>query len=258
MHHTTPHPRWSVPRGVLALVALLSAGLVLAACDEGSTAPGDRHELLGEAVTVGNGVARTFAVDSGGRIASVGIELTEGALAGLPSTMTEWMLPLPAGVQAAPWDHATLDWNPQGHEPAAIYGLPHFDFHVYAISAGEQAAIQGGPDTTTVPAANVPKDYASQVISVPRMGVHWADTLAAEFHGHPFDRTFIYGFYHGRLAFVEPMVTQAFLRSHPDVTAPVKQPGAFQVPGLYPASYSVRYDPGTRTLRVSLDSLVAR
>jgi hypothetical protein len=64
------------------------------------------------------------------------------------------------------------------------------------------------------------------------MGVHWTDTLAAEFHGHPFDETFIYGFYHGKMVFVEPMITRALLASHPDVTAPVKQPRAFNAAGF--------------------------
>ncbi|HEU4643220.1 MAG TPA: DUF5602 domain-containing protein [Gemmatimonadaceae bacterium] len=234
----------------IALLVALAAG-----CGSDSTAPSAPTKVDGAAVAVGDGTAHTFVLEQGDTPVSVGIELSADALAGLPDTVSEWQLQMPANVAVPPWDHATLDWNPQGHEPAQIYGVPHFDFHFYDIPLSEQMAIAGGPDTTTVPAANVPQDYASQVFAVPMMGVHWADTLAAEFHGHPFDHTFIYGFYHGEMVFVEPMVTKAYLESHPDASAPVKQPEAFQTAGLYPRSYGVRYDSESDSYRLTLDSL---
>jgi len=240
------------------LAGLLAGAVVVAAlagCGEDVAGPSTPTELRGPAVAVGNGTAQLYVTKSTGGVQSVGIRLSAGALSALPDTAVEWLLALPAGVNAAPWDHAMLDWNPQGHEPVAIYGVPHFDFHFYTVPVAEQMAIAGGPDTTTVPAANVPRDYASQVISVPAMGVHWADTTAAEFHGHPFDRTFIYGFSHGTLVFVEPMVTRAYLQSQPDSTAPVKQPQAFQQPGLYPTSYRVSTDAGTGAVSVALTGL---
>jgi hypothetical protein len=245
-----------VARSAIALTAAL---VVAAACSDDSTAPRALPEVQGSAVAVGNGTARTFVVpSSSGQPLSIGIELTASALDSLPSSTTEWVLPFPAGMNVAPWDHATLDWNPQGHPPMEIYGVPHFDFHFYTITTAEQMAIAGGPDTTTVPAADVPVGYASQVMAVPMMGVHWTDTTAAEYHGQPFDKTFIYGFYHGREAFVEPMVTKTLLESHPDVSAPVKQPQTFQLAGFYPRSYSVRYDASSQVIRVTLDSLTSR
>lgn len=236
----------------IALLAALAAG-----CGSDSTAPPAPTEHDGAAIAVGGGTARTFVLESGGAPTSIGIELSATALTGLPDSMSMWQLPLPANVAVPPWDHAMLNWNPQGHDPAAIYGVPHFDFHFYGIPVSEQMAIAGGPDTITVPPEDVPQDYASQVYAVPMMGVHWADTLAAEFHGHPFDRTFIYGFYHGQMVFVEPMVTTSYLESHPDASAPVKQPEAFQKAGLYPRSYGVRYDSESDSYRLTLDSLTA-
>ena len=90
------------------------------------------------------------------------------------------------------------------------------------------------------------------------MGVHWIDTTSAELHGHPFDETFVYGFSRGSLVFVEPMITRAFLTGQPNVSAAVKQPQSFAKAGSYPARYSVHADAATNTIRVSLDSLVAR
>jgi hypothetical protein len=170
--------------------------------------------------------------------------------------MAMWDLPLPAGATLPPWDHGEVNWNPQGHPPP-VYQVPHFDFHFYTIPMSTQMAIVGGPDTTTVPAQYVPQDYQSQEIAVPAMGTHWVDTLAAELHGQPFDHTFIYGFYQGQMAFLEPMVTLAYLQSEPDATMPVKQPQAFQQSGSYPRAYSVKWDATNQSVRITLDSLTA-
>lgn len=238
------------------LAALSLATLVsLTACSS-DTAPGTPHELRGAAVTVGNGSAYTFVQNGTSGTASIGVALTPSALQGLPSTDAMWDLPLPSGADVAPFDHVMINWNAQGHPPGP-YMVPHFDFHFYTITPSSQSAIAAGPDTMTVPSAYVPADYVSGVMAVPDMGVHWIDSTAAELHGQPFDRTFIYGFYHGGLVFEEPMVTLAMLSSQPNVSASVKQPQAFAKPGRYPTTYSVRYDAATNTIRVSLDSLVA-
>jgi uncharacterized protein len=245
----------------LSTLAFVCFTVGITGCSDSSTALTGTTELDGPAVTVGNGTARTVVIKRGDVITSIGIRLTDGALTGLPATMpmTEWALSLPTGITAlAPWDHMTLDWNPQGHPPPMVYTVPHFDFHFYMISAAAQMAIQGGSDTTPVAAANIPRDYVSQVESVPMMGVHWADTLASEYHGQPFDHTFIYGFHSGKMAFVEPMVTQAFLQSGANFSGPVKQPAAFQRAGTYPTHYSVRHDVNAQTVTISLDSLTAQ
>ena len=241
----------------LSAAALATAALAaLAACGS-DTAPATPHELDGTSVSVGNGSAYAYAITAPGGVSSIGIALTPTALDGLPSSDAMWDLPLPAGLSVPPFDHLMLNWNAQGHPPA-MYQVPHFDFHFYTITHAEQAAIQPGPDTTTVPAANIPPGYISGVEAVPDMGVHWVDTSAAEFHGSPFDATYVYGFYHGKLVFVEPMVSRAFLDTKPSMTALIRQPERFAQSGEYPASYSVRTDPASGVLRISLDSLAAR
>jgi len=238
-------------------VAALGLAVGYAACSD-STAPQALTELDGPSVSIGNGSAHAVVMKRGSTVQSIGIQLTDDALTNLPSTMpgTEWALALPAGTGVAPWDHIAIDWNPQGHPPPMVYTVPHFDFHFYMISPAAQAAIAGGQDATPVPAKYVPQDYASQVESVPMMGVHWADTLAAEYHGQPFDHTFIYGFSQGKMVFVEPMVTQAFLQGSADFSGHVKQPASFQAPGTYPTAYSVKHDAAHHTVTISLDSLV--
>jgi hypothetical protein len=79
-------------------------------------------------------------------------------------------------------------------------------------------------------------------IAIPAMGVHWFDSTATEFHGAPFTSTFIYGFYHGNMTFLEPMITRAFFQTHPDFSATIKQPQKFQKSNYYPTGYQVKYD----------------
>jgi hypothetical protein len=248
---SSPRIRWCR----LAAVSLVTIA-TLTACGS-DTEPSTSHELHGASVSVGNGSAYVYVVDGAGGPASIGIALTPSALQGLPSADAMWDLPLPSGENVAPIDHVMLNWNAQGHPPDP-YLVPHFDFHFYTITPAAQSAIIPGPDTVSVPPADVPPDYVSGVVAVPDMGVHWIDTTSAELHGQPFDRTFIYGYYHGGLVFVEPMVSLSFLSSQPNATAPVKQPQAFAQPGRYPTMYSVRYDAASNTIRVSIDSLVAR
>lgn len=239
-------------------LALVFSFLTLAGCGSDSTAPGAARELDGPTVHVAGGTAHAYVMTTDTGATSVGIAIDDAALAALPASDTMWTLPLPSGTSLAPWDHAELDWNAHGHPPLNIYGVPHFDFHFYTISPTAQQAIQGGPDATPVASQYIPQDYESQVMAVPMMGVHWVDSLSAEYHGHAFDRTLIYGFYHGSMVFVEPMVTLAYLQSHPNASAPVKQPAAVQLPGRYPRSYSVTYDATRHLTRVALDSLRTR
>jgi len=238
-------------------VATVATLATMLACSSDTIAPDASKEVDGPSVAVGSGSAHTFITTTSGHATQIGIALTDGVFTNLPDSMAEYQLPLPTGTALPPWDHATLNWNPQGHPPPNIYMVPHFDFHFYTIPVSAQMAIAGGPDTATVPAKYVPQDYESEVESVPAMGVHWNDSLSAEWQGHPFDRTLIYGFSHGQLNFIEPMITVAYLKQHPDATAHVKQPAAFQAPGQYPASYSIRYDANEHITRIALDSLTA-
>ena len=248
--------RSTIPLAAVTLA--LSLGFWACSDSDSITDPVPTVVLDGPVVSVGGGSAHAVVVKVGDAVTSVGIQLTDDALTNLPTTMpaTEWQLALPAGTDVGPWDHLALDWNPQGHPPPMVYTVPHFDFHFYMITPAAQMAIAGGPDQTPVDAKYVPQDYASQVESVPMMGVHWADTLAAEYKGQPFDHTFIYGFHDGKMIFVEPMVTLAFLQGGGDFSGHVKQPAAFQTSGRYPTSYSVKHDATHHTITIALDSLV--
>jgi Hypothetical protein TTHB210 len=248
----------------LALVAVAAGGLAPVA--RAADAPmASVHE--GPAVKVGNGTARVVvAATAKGVPASVSVVLTAGALEGLPAPSKEhpeweFVLPMPETGPRTGYDHIALDWNPAGHPPPGIYTVPHFDFHFYAVSRAEQEGVSfsgtaGAEAAKVADSALLPKGYVVPPdTAVAKMGVHGVDPASPEFHGKPFTRTFIYGYYKGRLTFVEPMVTLAYLLSKPDVTATVKVPSAYSYPGFYPTKYRVGYDPQRKLYFLSLMEL---
>ena len=122
-------------------------------------------------MALGNDSVRSFVtVDQKGQPQNIGIQFGENALNGLPTDtmpgMPGYMYPLTVPDQAKNTgvDHLEVDWNPFGHEPRAIYGVPHFDLHFYYITQQEQASVIPGPDTVQVPSQFIPKDY---IVPVP-------------------------------------------------------------------------------------------
>lgn len=238
---------------------VLALGFAALTAGEPSSAPGAGIRYA-EAVAIGNGTARTYVIyDAAGAPTSIGLELTESALSGLPSRHTSMDIPLPADAALKPYTHMRLDWQPVGHVPEHIYMVPHFDVHFFFMDAAAVAAIPGGPDPIVPDARFVPPDYiAPGNMAEPAMGVHWADRTSGEFNGKPFEKTFIYGFTRGELIFLEPMITKAYLETRPYFTMPVKQPSEVQRSGLYPKWHRIRYDAQSRAFRISLDELTHR
>ena len=154
--------------------------------------------------------------------------------------------------------------------------MPHFDVHFYTVPQSERDAIVPSDPQFAAKANNlptgavVPPFYAVPGVAaeqaVPMMGVHWFDMRAPELQallGHPaayqpLTTTFIYGSWNGRFTFLEPMVTRAYLLTHPDVVTPISVPAQYAQPGDYPTAYRVTYDAPVRDYLVGLTSLVAR
>ncbi|SDC19034.1 DUF5602 domain-containing protein [Niabella drilacis] len=144
-------------------------------------------------------------------------------------------------VDAKIFNHAEVDWNPHGHEPEQIYGLPHFDFHFYNMSVADVEAIPpfdvDPSKFLNVPApAYLPLFYFNPGGGVPQMGCHWLDGTSPELNGGIFGQTFIYGTYNGRVTFLEPMITRAFLEANPAFTRPIPQPAKVAITGYYPTT----------------------
>lgn len=205
--------------------------------------------LEGEPQPMGDGTVRSYVqLDDQNQPQEVGIILTETALDNLPGEEAEVVLALPEQANGTVINHIGVNWRPQGHAPAPVYGDPHFDVHYYTITPEQRAAITATdleksyktPDATLLPPGYVMAPDSAE----PRMGGHWVNTAAEELQGHPhgFSRTMIYGFHDGETAFMEPMLTLDSLLSQEDFESSIAVPERFSQPGSYPTGYRITYD----------------
>lgn len=263
---------------LIGLTAVLAtAALAIAASCSDSSAPDKAGTFYGPSASFAQGTARAWVqTDAAGMPKAMGIAMTEGGLSGLPATApgpspTALMvtLSLPDQAKGYGFDHAELGWNPNGHEPPQLYGVPHFDLHFYMVSSAAQMAILPNdpqyatkaasfPTPDFVPTGYVPPPGPAASNAVPQMGVHWTDTRSPELNGQPFTNTFIFGSWNGRFIFLEPMLTKAFLETHPNVTQAIPQPANWPTVGRFPTSYSVSYDPTAKEFRFTLGGLTQR
>jgi hypothetical protein len=183
-----------------------------------------------------------------------------------------FVIPDEAAKAIAPFRWVSVNWNPHGHIPPAPppWAVPHFDFHFYIQDRDSVRAIRPGKcgelidcddfkkATKPVPAKYVHKDHINVEAAVPDMGNHLINSKAPELapKGPPFTHTFIFGAYDGKITFLEPMITHAFLAGNPSMCAPIKQPEAWEVAGSYPTKYCIRHLDRVGRLTVSLEGFV--
>lgn len=197
----------------------------------------------GAAVFVGEGQAWAMAeTDADGATTRLGVALTPGALQGLPTVDSEWVLALPTGLDLAPFDHVGLGWLPAGHDPLGIWDEPHFDVHVFLISQAARAAIDF--DDARIgdepPSETVPPGYVmAPTGAVSGQGAHWIDGTSPEWSGGPFTGSLVFGSWDAQWTFIEPMVTWASLVAGSPLSGDVPWPDRWQSPGRYPTTWSV-------------------
>lgn len=218
---------------------------------------------------MGNGTVHSWTVlDKKGNPEAMGISFPETALEGLPDAPKNTMGPeynvlFPAQAAKTPFTHTGIDWNPHGHEPI-MYEVPHFDFHFYMIEEAERSLITlKDGDLKKCQIKPAPKMMPNGFIyapgaEAPYMGAHWVALSSPEFHGKPFDHTIIYGSYNGKVIFIEPMISKAFLETKPNFHAPLPQPKSVAKSGFYPTQYGIVYDAARREYSITLEKFVWR
>jgi hypothetical protein len=116
------------------------------------------------------------------------------------------------------------------------------------IGPDDLAEFANAPDPKYIPSL-----YLQIPGGVPQMGAHWADLLSPEFNGGVFTKTFIWGTYDGKVIFWEPMITRAYLLTHPDEVITLRQPQAYQVDGYYATEYVITHSDSPKEFTVSLN-----
>jgi hypothetical protein len=224
--------------------------------------PAWENTYYGYAQHIGNGRAQAWVTENrDGEPTSVGLTISEESLNNLPMEMENLVLELPKGKGKDFYKFVMLDWNPQGHEPPQIYGLPHFDVHFYIIPDEERLAMT--PDKVTefenLPSAEyVPAGYFRGPGFVPFMGVHWLNGASPELHGARFTKTFIWGSYDGEFVFWEPMLTREYLLTHPQEVIELAQPAAYRRDGYYATRFEISYSKTGHEYTIALRDLQFR
>lgn len=242
---------------------------VLASCGNDQT--NKSGTFLGPSQAIGDGTAKTYVtVDNDGKPSEVGIRMSAASLNGLPTEDAVpprmLILALPAQASATAFDHVMLNWNSHGHEPAELFGKPHFDMHFYMIDPASVEKINpSSSQAANLPAPKyIPLDYVTPPgtpaeNTVPAMGLHWLDrTDGFEPGKYDFKQTVINGSWDGRYIFVEPMMTRAWMLTKQAVHENIKQPQAYQRNGYFPTTYNVRYDDQAKEYLISLGGMVMR
>lgn len=235
---------------------------------EQSNAASDYNTFYGPAVQMGKGHVRSWIniTRADNKPLAIGIEITDAALQNLPEdahnfAANTFMLALhQKAMGVTPFDHMMVNWEPEGHEPTGIYNVPHFDFHFYKISTAAQLMITPMP-TAAPPAGYLPASYVIQGATVPQMGTHWLDPASPELPPRfvPFTHTFIYGSNTGKVIFLEPMITLAYLNSGSSVTKAIPQPMHFAPANTYyPGTYSIWEDAANGRHYVAMGNFVWR
>jgi hypothetical protein len=229
------------------------------------------NTFYGPAVQFGDGHVRSWVnINHGDIPRAIGIEFTDGVLREDDghdghNHGHEVLLPLHQKAKAlTPFDHLTMGFMVAGHPPPGIYSVPHFDFHFYKMTLEERMAIPAYPLAMVAfnnnpPAGYLPPAYVKSPAGEAQMGAHWMDVLSPEFNGQPFTHTFVYGSYDGKVNFLEPMATLAFLQSGTTVHKMIRQPQFFDPVNTYfPTRYNIWKNEDNERHYIALDEMVLR
>ena len=180
------------------------------------------------------------------------------------------IIDFPLKEAIAPFKWGLINWQPHGHSPSGVYDHSHFDFHFYIQDFLDRNYIRVGPcallincdDMETgqipVPPQYIHPDFIDVGAVESRMGNHLIDVTAPEWNGGDFVETWLYGAYDGKVTFWEPMITKAYIETHPFMCKDIKLPDAYAESGVYPTQYCVRYRASRDEYSISLEGFVHR
>jgi hypothetical protein len=241
-------------------LSCLAVAMLATACKKDKD---DDGILKGNVLQLYNGKAWTWSqLKADGSPDKLAISINDAALSSVPinsnHTGHENHLVLSLNDKhGTPFNFVLLDWNPSGHE-GPMYMLPHFDFHYYLATPAEVEATTDETKMNKFPAADyIPAGHIAPVPGVPKMGMHWLDPASGELSGgKTFTQTFIYGSYDGKVTFMEPMITKAFLDTTVSFKRNIPQPAKFQKAGYYPTKVRITKHDGVTD--IILDGFIQR
>jgi hypothetical protein len=173
---------------------------------------GDSEYVEVDGEVVGE-VAAYATTNPAGKLSSLGVHLDAGVFnafdegGGHREEEFAAHLHFPEDIDTHQFTFNGFHYNPEGHAPPGIYGVPHFDFHFYFIEEEVVEGITGGPLPDFLPFIGladyeVPDEeflpgymFEEHRLIVKEMGEHLLDGTAPEFNGGEFTHTNVYGVY---------------------------------------------------------------
>lgn len=235
----------------------------------GMSVPSTPRITQGECRRVYGSSVCVWAETDDDTLTTFGVTIPMQAIENAPSDGPMTWPPVPVATIPFPdvartgsgFDNLTLYWEPHGHPPAA-FSTPHFDFHFNAISVADVAAIdcsdQSKPARLStryeMPDVTIPDMGTLVGLCMPGMGMH--SMPGSELGNSSFAKTMVFGYYHARPIFLEPMVSRAQLLKRRSFTLYVPSVPGQPITVRPPTEFRAIYDRGTQSYRFTFSGLV--
>lgn len=249
----------TIQKTALRLLLLVTFSTLLLSCNSDND-NNDTQQLYGETVRMYDGNVTNWIKTENDSPLELGITFDMEALNSLPTSAEEvFKLDISETAKALTTiDHIELNWAHEGHDPAGIYNLSHFDMHYYMISEQEVEETIDIPTMEFAPASDYfPANYIPGP-PVPMNGKHWIDSSSPELNGGAFTQTFIYGSNNGEVTFFEPMITQAYLTSTTYFERELPSPAKVSRKGYYPTKMRIVKNNNNNKVSVILSHFLYR
>ena len=248
--------------GVLITVAIGTVAVGMSVYPDSRITQGECRAVNGADLCV-------WAETSADTLTSFGMTVPIQAIQNAPSEAAMVWPPVPVATiplpdvarSASGFDNVTVYWEPHGHPPAAFLA-PHFDFHFNAIPSAEVAAIDcsdlSKPSRISagyeLPDVAVPNMGTLVGICVPGMGMH--SLPSSDLRSSSFTKTMVFGYYHARPIFLEPMITRETLLARRSFTLDVPHVPGQPITTRAPTLFRAEYDRGAQAYRFVFSGLV--
>ncbi len=225
------------------------------------------NTIFAPAKALNGGTARGYVTLRNNQVVAVGVELTPGALASLPTpppgqAVAVTGITLPTQASSTVYKEIAIAYF-DAHSPAGVGDKPHFHpvFLLNSPQAPDPPAF--AKENQAVAAGEVPADHVKLADVAPGIGAAFQDPAQPQAQPGWDSYGQNYFFYEGHMNGVALGATNAYLQrlsagtdiARGDV---IKQPTVYPKRGLYANRYTVHYDKVRRVFIFELSDLVVK
>lgn len=235
-----------------------------APADAGTPTPETPTESVtrveGKTDTLFGATAKAFATvrDSDGVVASVGVVIPLAAFESAPKGspyQDDLVLDMPkVAREQTVMNHLRVNWLTSGHSPEP-YGKPHFDLHFLRDTVDLVDAYDCRADERMPSDDQIPTGYGDPTLCTNAQGYH---SFPDADKGSTWTGSLIMGYFAGKLAFIEPMITKDKLLAKETFELAVPKPkSAGGAHALYPTHMKATFDEASASYSFEFDGFEA-